>query len=329
MKRFLQYLKEKRSYIFLVIVMNVIYYVCFFLYSLPFDAVIYPSLLSFLLLCMILCYKFHKSEVLHKELDKIDHYLKIPSLFLIEEKSDIQRDYERILKLLLEEKSMQEHKKDTSYAEMMDYYTVWVHQIKTPIASMKLALEEEDSDFARNIRSDLFRIEQYVDMVLTYLRLDSDSSDYILAPYNLDDIIKSSVKKFAYEFIKRKIKLDYQLTNLTVLTDEKWLSFVIEQLLSNALKYTYHGEIHVYLSSERVLCIEDTGIGIAPDDLPRIFERGYTGLTGRKDKKASGLGLYLCKQICNRLSHSLWAESEISKGTKMFLSFPEGELEIE
>ena len=172
------------------------------------------------------------------------------------------------------------------YQNMIEYYTLWAHQIKTPIASMRLTLENRDSREARKLSADLFRIEQYVEMVLTFLRLDSDYTDYVIESCCLDKIIRCSVKKFSSEFINRKIKLRYEGITEDIVTDEKWFQTVIEQILSNALKYTRQGSISIYYKDNK-LYIEDTGIGIAPEDLPRIFENGYTGYNGRKDKRAN------------------------------------------
>jgi len=199
--------------------------------------------------------------------------------------------------------------------EMIDYYTLWAHQIKTPIASMRLTLQNEDSPLARKLMAELFHIEQYVEMVLVFLRLDSKTTDYLFREYSLDEIIRQAVKKFAGEFIGRKLKLEYEPVDVKVVTDEKWLSFVIEQVLSNALKYTPSGKITISMEKDRVLCIRDTGMGIAPEDLPRIFEKGYTGYLGRQDKRASGIGLYLCKRICRNLGHGILAESVPGQGT--------------
>lgn len=165
------------------------------------------------------------------------------------------------------------------------------------------------------------RIEQYVEMVLAFLRLDSQSSDYYFREYELDPLIKATVKKYSTWFIHRKISLSYEPVGTTVLTDEKWLSFVLEQILNNALKYTKRGTISIYLEGENVLCIKDTGIGIAASDLPRIFERGFTGYNGRLDKKASGLGLFMCKQICDKLGHEITAESVVGEGTIIRIIF--------
>ena len=184
---------------------------------------------------------------------------------------------------------------------------------------MRLNLQNEDSPLSRKLSADLFRVEQYVEMVMMYLRLDSDTSDYVIKEYELDDIVRQAVKKFAGEFISRKLSLVYKPLDTVVVTDEKWLSFVIEQVLSNSLKYTLSGEITVSLKGDRILCISDTGMGIAPEDIPRIFEKGYTGRNGRSDKKASGLGLYLCRRICGRLGHLITIESEPDRGTAVYI----------
>ena len=212
---------------------------------------------------------------------------------------------------------------------MVEYYTVWAHQIKTPIASMRLQLQSVDSDLARRLDGDLNRIEAYVEMVLTFLRLDSDSTDYVIRKIDLDALIKPAIRKFARDFITKKLTMDFKPTEAEVLSDEKWLSFVIEQVLSNAVKYTKNGGIKVYMDEPGILCIEDTGIGISAEDLPRVFENGYTGFNGREDKRASGIGLYLCKRICDNLGHKISAESEQGVGTKIKIDMNIKEIGIE
>ena len=194
---------------------------------------------------------------------------------------------------------------------------------------MRLTLQNEDTPLTRKLTNDLYRIEQYVEMVLTFLRLNSDSTDYVFKEYDLDNIVKSAVKKFSSEFIGRKLRLIYDPLNTSVITDEKWLSFVIEQVLSNALKYTPSGSITISLVGEKTLRIEDTGIGIAPSDLPRIFENGYTGFNGRTDKKASGIGLYLCRRVCNNLGHTITANSTVDVGTAIDIDLTQTKLEME
>ena len=216
------------------------------------------------------------------------------------------------------------------YREMVDYYTTWVHQIKTPIAAMRLTLQPDDTPNARRLMSQLLRIEQYVDMVLMYLRLDEGASDYVIRACDVDDVIRQSLRKFAGEFIDRRLTLHYQLVGLTAVTDEKWLGFVVEQVLSNALKYTPEGgSITIDAEQPATLCIRDTGIGIAPEDLPRIFDRGYTGHNGRTHRQASGIGLYLCRRICRDLGHTITAASAVGEGTviRLELSRRTGPLE--
>ena len=193
--------------------------------------------------------------------------------------------------------------------------------MKLPISGLKLLLETEEVLDSTILKSELFQIEQYVDMVLAYIRMNSISTDYVIKAYDLDTIIRQAIRRFSIEFIRKKIRLEFNETEKQIITDEKWLVFVIEQLLSNALKYTKKGVIKIYLKNEDTLVIEDTGIGIDSSDCYRVFEKGYTGMNGRQNKKASGIGLYLCKTIMNNLSHKIWIESEEGKGTKVMLSF--------
>ena len=167
-------------------------------------------------------------------------------------------------------------------------------------------------------------------MVLCYLRLDSDTTDFVIAEVDLDKILRQAFRRFSGQFISKKLTLHYTPVHEPVLTDEKWLLFVIEQLLSNAVKYTpAGGVITVTLDQDGVLVLQDTGIGIAPGDLPRVFERGYTGLNGRTDKRASGLGLYLCKRICQNLRHAIRVTSAPGQGTAVYLTLRRDKLEIE
>lgn len=329
MKLFLQYLKQRRRILIIGAVFCVIFAVSFLLYHLPIGAVIYPTLLCAVLGILIMVFDFLRVKREHEALISIRSMTdeiagSLPKIDGIKDK-----DYQQILRLLSEEQNNYRTQTNKKYADMIDYYTVWAHQIKTPIASMRLHLQNEDSALARTLSSDLHRIEQYVEMVLTFLRLNSESTDYVIKEYDLDKIVKQAVRKFSSDFIGRKLSLVYEPLNTTVITDEKWLSFVIEQVLSNALKYTPAGSITITLENEKTLRIRDTGIGIAPEDLPRIFENGYTGYNGRTDKKASGIGLYLCKRICNNLGHAIAARSIVDVGTIIDINLAQTKLEVE
>lgn len=315
MKIFGAYIKQKSKILLIILLFCIIFAIVFYLYKLPVEAVIYPSLLCILFGTILIVLDFAKIKRRHKFLEKLGN---MPSA-MIDELPSVSNindyGYQRIIRSLQKEISQLEADSNNRFNDMVDYYTVWAHQIKTPIASMRLTLQNEDTPLSRKLLSDLFRIEQYVEMIMAFLRLDSTSSDYVFKEHNIDTIIRQAVKKYANEFIDRKISLVYNPIDYTVVTDDKWLSFVIEQILSNALKYTQKGSIKIYMNENMMLCIEDTGIGIAPDDLPRIFEKGYTGYNGRSDKKASGLGLYLCKRICKNLDTGITVLSEIDKGT--------------
>lgn len=315
MKFLISYLNYRKKVILVFLIFAVIFSVSFVLYHLPLGAVLYPLALCLLVALIFVIRDFNNIRKTHKDLEKIKKLTVYGMEFLPEAKNEIEKDYGDVANILFEENKQIRLKMEERYNEMIDYYTMWAHQIKTPIAAMRLNLQNEDSDFSRRLTEDLQRIEQYVEMVLCYLRLDSNSSDYVIREYDIDSIVRQGIKKFASQFIRKKIKLDYRPSDLKVVTDEKWLLFVIEQVLSNSLKYTKQGSISVFVNDNQELCIKDTGIGIAPEDLPRIFENGYTGYNGRNDKKASGIGLYLCKRICKNLGHEITASSVLGEGT--------------
>ena len=329
MDLFLKYLKQKLWLFVVGGTFSLIFTVSFFLYHLPVEAVIYPTLLCAFIGLFVLIFDFLRVKDRHKELAQIKSIPDAITATFPADNNIQNEDYREVIRLLCEEHNQYKSETNYKYTDMIDYYTVWAHQIKTPIAAMRLTLQNEDTPLTRKLTNDLYRIEQYVEMVLTFLRLNSDSTDYVFKEYDLDNIVKSAVKKFSSEFIGRKLRLIYDPLNTSVITDEKWLSFVIEQVLSNALNYTPSGSITISLVGEKTLRIEDTGIGIAPSDLPRIFENGYTGFNGRTDKKASGIGLYLCRRVCNNLGHTITANSTVDVGTAIDIDLTQTKLEME
>lgn len=247
------------------------------------------------------------------------------SLCLPEAVSLTDKLYQELISVIEKEEKELVSEYDEKKQDMKDYYTMWTHQIKTPISALRLLIQDDKKQF-----EELFKIEQYAEMALHYARLDSFSSDLAFQRQDVYEMIKSAVKKNYIFFTGKMLSFHLEEFSIQAITDGKWLTFVIEQILSNALKYTSEGGISIYgLNEERketnaeasYIVIEDTGIGIRKEDLPRIFERGFTGYNGRLDKKSTGIGLYLCKQIMDKLSHTMQIESEVGKGTKVTLGF--------
>jgi integral membrane sensor signal transduction histidine kinase len=315
------YIKKNLKIYLLLIVFIFIFVLIFYLYNLPFEALFYSGLLCFvaaLIVSIIDFNNYRKSyidlkylesnilnskEDLPKSLDiRVEYYQKI-----------IERLHNEVEKLKIEDNKKMEG--------LVDYYSMWIHQIKTPIAAINFLLDNEEID-VKAFRQELFKIERYVEMVLTYIRLGSETSDYVITSINLDEVVRENIKKYATLFINKKIKLNYVSHETYVISDKKWLGFAFEQLLSNAIKYTKSGgEISINISESKLI-IEDNGIGIYEEDLPRIFEQSFTGLNGRYEKKSSGLGLYLCKKTLDKLQHKIEITSEINKGTKVEVTFP-------
>ena len=195
---------------------------------------------------------------------------------------------------------------------------------------MRLLLQSEPDSRSAALEAELFKVEQYVDMALGYARLNGPSTDFVLRACDINTVMLRTARRFAPLFIQKKLALDYRPTALTALTDEKWLAFALEQLVSNAVKYTFHGGVTLRADEQaQAVIVEDTGIGIAPEDLPRVFEHGFTGLNGREDKRATGIGLYLSKRVLDKLGHRIRIESQVGAGTRVTVSLKRASLEAE
>ena len=313
------YIKQNIKVLLLFIVFALVFCIVFSLYDLEIEAIYYSVMLCTFIGLIYICINFINYYKKHIQLYKLQNEISISLENLPSPKTLMEEDYTNLILNLNKEYKNYISKSDIAKSDMIDYYTMWVHQIKTPISAMKLLIQTSESEISSDLSSELFKIEQYVEMVLSYIRLGSNKNDFVLKEYDLDNIIRQAVRKYAPLFIRKKISLDFQPTNYKVLTDEKWLVFVIEQLLSNAIKYTNKGKISIYSLENKKLVIEDTGIGISKEDIPRIFDKGFTGYNGRTDKKATGLGLYLCKNILDKLSHKISIESEVGVKTKVIL----------
>ena len=298
------------------------------LYRLPVEAAEYGGLLCLILVLLYGVVDFTRWRRRVLELEGIKGQAALLLSLLPEPRNPEEAAYREIIMELDEDRRTAVSALDAKVRETVDYYTMWVHQIKTPIAAMRLILQEDDTEQGRALSAELFRIERYVELVLSYLRLGGSSSDYMIRQVDVDGILRQAARKYAPLFIRGKVSLELNETGLKALSDEKWLQLVIEQVLSNAVKYAPGGHVTVWSEGENLL-IQDDGVGIAPEDLPRIFERGYTGCNGRMDKRATGIGLYLCREICGKLGHTINVASELGKGTKVTIGLARPYLEVE
>ena len=274
------------------------------------------------MVCLIDFLRFRHRHIL---LQKLAQFAPLSADTLPEPRSVLEQDYLVLLRMAIREQSRLETSLAGVRRENEDYYTMWTHQIKTPIAAMRLLLQTKNVDETGELSAQLFKIEEYVEMALGYVRSESLSSDLLVRRLPLDTVIRQALRKYAAIFIAKKIRLCYDGTDVQVVTDEKWLLFVLEQLLSNALKYTEKGSISIYLKDNvtKTLVVEDTGIGIRAEDIPRVFERGYTGYQGRAFSRSTGIGLYLCRRILHKLGHSITIESEPGRGTRVLVDLQE------
>lgn len=323
----------------MIVTMSCIHLLYMYLIGASKQDVVYAAVLDAILLLITVLVGFFryssKVKALSNALERpVEEQAQLP-----EATDDVEMLYHR----LLENQSIARNESESSAAirqsQMRDYYSMWVHQIKTPISAMKLLLEAEReelgqlmcddeqsqcllSDNMDSFEDELFRIEEYVSMALQYQRVSSTENDFVLEKVSVDGVIRDTIKKYAKVMIRRHIGMNYSGTVQEVYTDGKWLAFMLEQILSNAIKYTPQGVVTIETAEEKdrfFITIKDTGIGIKAEDLPRVFEKGYTGYNGHADKKATGIGLYLCRQMADKLGHTIRMESEIGKGTKVWI----------
>ena len=325
----------------MIVTMSCIHLLYMYLIGARKQDVVYAAVLDAILLLIIVLVGFFryssKVKALSNALERpVEEQAQLP-----EATDDVEILYHRLLENQSIARSESESSAAVRQSRMRDYYSMWVHQIKTPISAMKLLLEAEREELGQLICDDeqsqyllsdnmdsfedeLFRIEEYVSMALQYQRVSSTENDFVLEKVSVDGVIRDTIKNYAKIMIRRHIGINYSGTKKQVYTDEKWLAFILEQILSNAIKYTPQGFVTIETAEEKdrfFITIKDTGIGIKAEDLPRVFEKGYTGYNGHADKKATGIGLYLCRQMADKLGHTIRMESELGKGTKVWIGF--------
>ena len=351
MKLLIAFFKDKTREISLYAGTVGIFIVVAFLYNIRMDALKYALLLVILWLLLYVITEYHRFRKKHLLLERFKKSTQECTKELPECRNLLELDYQELLGIFDEKILELKSEARIKGQDLSDYYGMWVHQIKTPIAGLQLLLqmergEQENAESGErmteeyhikqlqnltDMEEELFRIEEYVGMALQYQRLNSNSNDYILKQISLDTVIREVIHKYARIMIRRKIRLHYEKTNVSVISDEKWLAFVLEQLLSNAVKYTPGGELTIEVQEEPQqiwLKIRDTGIGIRSEDIPRVFEKGYTGFNGHEDKRSTGIGLYLCRDALQKLGHTIRIQSEIGEGTVVTVGFYKDTIDV-
>lgn len=324
------FLLSVRHQLFLFVTMAVIFGVVYILGRQPLTLFFYSLELSAFLLLIYLCIHYFRYAKRYKLISKLE-LLNRSSLEELQQNTDsADQFYVKKIAALLEQLRESENLHDERQTDQLDYFTLWLHQIKTPISAISLLTQSSRAKEAKQISQELVRLEDYTHMALNYIKLEKPEADMDLSIVDLDDVIKKAIKRYSILFIYKGIKLDYKPLCTKVLSDGKWLQNLLEQILSNSLKYTAEGTISIYMDSvnAETMIIKDTGIGIGSEDLPKIFNKGYSGMNGRLHEKSTGLGLFLSKKICERLGHRLSIDSQPGKGTCVAIDMARADLQI-
>ena len=321
------YLKDKYKVIIVfcgLIACNVFMY---FLYDVRMEPILYTT---FLLILLMLPFAFRDLRNTYQKCERLNNIkqAKLPATpDLGAADTLVEESYQQIIKEILQTWQNERANQRKTNAERDDYYTLWTHQIKTPVYSMDLMLQTGDTTPSK-WKTELLQISCYIDMALKYLQLENQYSDLFLERVELLPLAQEAIKKHSVVLISKRLKIDLHDLNGTVLTDRKWLLFILEQLVSNAAKYTEQGCISIYQPTPLQICVSDTGIGITAEDLPRLFERGYTGFNGRIHQKSTGCGLYMCKKVSLLLGYTLSVSSQLNIGTTVTVNLPADEFSV-
>lgn len=329
----LDYLREQKGYLLYLLIYVFLLFV-WWLCDLPWQPMAYLFLLLTVFASIQLLYGL-QGYIRRRELLEMYTRQAAEGVFAAEEeKEGLEGDWYGLVKAWHEEYERQKEQNQEEKEQSGKYYTLWSHQIKTPIAAMNLLLQEEEPDL-KSLKQELWKAEQYVDMALQYQRLDRSGRDLVLKEYPLETLVKKAVKNMASVFIYNKTGIQIEAMPGNVLTDEKWFLFVLEQVLGNAVKYTAgreNGKTRIYsgrTDKGETVIVEDNGIGIRREDIPRVFEWGYTGYNGRREKRSTGIGLFLCRQVMDMLGQSIEIESEEGKGTRVILGVSRKKFDME
>lgn len=280
----------------------------FFLYDVDLIPFVHLSGIFLVILLVVGAVDFLRQKRKHKLL--IDKHFSD-----VDVENFIEQDYQDIISDLELINRQIKDKATSDYNEMVEYFTVWAHQIKTPLAALSLTVQNiEDDELRQTLSAELIRTNEYADMVMNYMRLQDDSSDYVFENVDLSDIVRQEIRRMRTLFISKRINVSFESDSVYANTDKRWLGFCLGQVLTNSVKYSNGGTITITISGN-VIQVKDEGIGISSEDLPRIFEKGYTGYNGRSDKKSTGIGLYLVKKAMNAIGGDIEITSIKDQGT--------------
>lgn len=328
--KIVEYIKDKG--IFLAANLMIFIIVSLFMYSVNVAPVIifisfciwFIPLLSYMLIEYIKFKRYFNN--IENVLDNLDKKYLLPEV-IKEPNFMVGEDINHIFMML--SRDMHENVKyyKTMQEEYREYIEMWVHEIKTPIASTKLLIENNNNEITRKIDTQIDRIENFVEQVLYYSRSDEVGKDYIIKKVELSQVVKNVIRKNQRDFIGKRISLQLGELDEVIYSDTKWIEFILNQIVGNAIKYSKGKEDKVKIESKKlanavVLTIEDNGVGIIERDLNSVFEKGFTGENGRKFGKSTGIGLYLCKKLCDKMGLGLDIDSKINEGTKVSIVFP-------
>ena len=315
------YIKNRWLALVVIVLWQAILYVTLAFEGVGIKRMGYPIVLSLAALVVFIGFDLYRTWRKDRILKKAKENIDITGENLPEATSIMEEDYQELIEQLLQSKRQEMQQQMHKNNELTEFVTLWTHQVKTPLTALTLAANDMKTPEKAEFVNRLFEIEQYCDIILQYLRIEGEGSDLLLEEYPVKPMVNQAVKYFARSFIGKGLSVQIDVPDgQTLVTDEKWLVFVLKQVLSNALKYTKEGGVTISMPKPNTLCICDTGIGISKADLPRITERGYTGYNGRMDKKATGIGLFLVDTIMKKLSGSVEITSELGKGTKVYLT---------
>ena len=330
MKELCDFLREKRQLLFFLLFFEGALCLIYGLYGLPWGPAGYTCLMTAVVTLGLLTAGFFRWKRKRRQLLILKRQAEqsLETADFPKAETPLEEIYQEIIRE--QEKRCQREQKESreKLVRSREYYTRWSHQIKTPIAAMELLLQEEPAD-VRALKRELLKTSQYVEMALSYQRMEGNGNDLVIQRYELRPVVMQAVKKVSPLLIHKHISFSAGDLSGEVLTDEKWLVFVLEQLLTNASKYTKEGGSVRIGKENGLLVLRDTGIGIRPEDLPRIFEWGYTGYNGRLDKRSTGVGLALVKQVMEMLGNKIEIRSVLGEGTEVLLDLRRTELEAE